>query len=158
MALVKYTVVCQGNAAEVLCKAREALVAGLNVVTQAGQSAHDPRGVLPSWFVERSSTQRRMSDEESRRWVERWKKLSWRRKRKEMAALEGLPWTTEGWLESLESTDRAWYWWDAQVDGPDAITVFLLITEWPFAPAAFKWLCRAAGAARIEEDLEDFLR
>jgi len=150
---VKYTVDCNGNAVEVVAKAREVLSILVANLIDRRRSIEEWRLLLPKWFVAQCSEEPSPEEaEKKRKYVSRLTAAQLVEHQKTQK------WSLESLVYSLEPEERTWYWWDAHVDSPDTITLLIRFVEWPFAPGDLKWIFRASGADSIEQDLDDFIQ
>jgi hypothetical protein len=134
----------EGHAVEILERAREVLTAVLTHIDGPWPTIEQWKQLLPAWFVESSAAGQ--SDEEVERWLERWRGLS----AAERAREESLqPWTLADWLYWLEPHERQWYWWDAEIAGPDKLRVSVEVPGWPAPLGSLDWLLRASGADEV---------
>jgi hypothetical protein len=102
------------------------------------------RQVLPTWFVESSAPEQ--SRDEAERWLGWWRSLP---AEEQALVTRAQRWTLAGWLYWLEPSERQWFWWDAAVENPDTLRVFVEVSGWPTPLGALEWLLRAAGAVEV---------
>jgi hypothetical protein len=141
---VRFVVFCGHNAAEILDRAKEVLLAVLKAKNpDFGDPAYWTTR-LPEWFVD--SCDPEPSLEEAERMRQRWVSLPLEMRLKEDASPG---WTVMGWVYWFEPDNRSWFWWDAAILAEDAIAVAVAVETWPFPWGALDWLFRACGATKV---------
>jgi len=73
MVKVKFVVDCNGNAGEVLARAKEILLDVLQVTVSGWPELQQWSNVLPDWFFKVFSKE--MTDEEALLWLEKWRAM-----------------------------------------------------------------------------------
>lgn len=143
---------CDGNAAEVLERAREA-IAIVSDATLDGPwpSVEEWMQLLPKWFIDACKPE----DEPDVK-ITYPEDLEQRR-----AIYFSQKWKVSDWLSWLEPEDRRWLWLDAEVLDPDTVLAHVDVVTDPFdlgAPPGFWWLFAAAGAKEFDnvKDVADF--
>jgi hypothetical protein len=140
---VRFVVRCNGDALDVLDRAKKVLEVVLRSTTDPWPSLEEWRDVLPRWFVERCAPE--MSQEEAERRV---RLPDDEQERLEQA--EG--WSMGAWLHWFQPGHRQWAWWDAVATGEDTIVVAIEVDSWPFPWGALKWLFLACGAQSVDAE------
>ena len=142
LGLVRFVVVCNGNAVAVL----ETATAVMRVVclgfSQGFKDEINWRSVLPVRFS--GACAKEMSPEESERWLKRWQSLSDQEREEEE---RNRTWSLDNWMYWMDPRERSWQWWDAVIVSPDRINVSLVVNSWPFGWGAVSWLFRGSGAS-----------
>lgn len=143
---VRFLVHCNGNAGEVLRRAKEVLNTVLIHSGDRWPSDEEWRGLLPAWFVARCA--REKSPEEAEQWLEWWRGLN----PEQQAEASRANWTLSNWLSWFEPDERSWRWWDARVETPQRILLAVAVDGWPFPWGALEWLFLASGTQRVEAE------
>lgn len=105
--------------------------------------------LLPHWFF--SQFRDEPTEDESKQWLMKWKKLSEKQKIKQISDQSEL-WTLSGWTYWFrpDSTERIWMWWNSKVISQGEGIVEIEVFDWPIAYEAFIHLCKLSGAKKVE--------
>lgn len=144
-----FLVDCDGNAQQVLDRARELM----RIVNEHAMAAAWPQDdewprLLPTWFVRQCAPEQ--THEEWEREEERLRALSWEERREHYRTSR---WSLLSWTGWMDPRERMWIWWDADVR--DADTLLVDIDRFgdppPGEPPGFRWLFLASGARDLDE-------
>ncbi len=136
---------CDGNAAEVLNRAREAIT----IVSDATLDGPWPTldewiKLLPKWFVAACKPEDEPIVQEPHATTLEESRAQFYRSK----------WKVSNWVGWLKPEDRRWLWLDAEVLDPDTVLAHVDEVTDPSdlgAPPGFWWLFAAAGAKEFDE-------
>ncbi|MDP3237770.1 MAG: hypothetical protein Q8N26_33585 [Myxococcales bacterium] len=106
---------------EVLQRARSVLEVVLRADPDEWPSAETWREQLPAWFTAACASEDRKT-----------------------------AWTLENFVYWFTPDLREWWWWQAEVNGPESFVIVLLSHEVDPPHEALVWLLRTAGATEID--------
>jgi len=146
MVKVKYAVDCNGNAGEILARAKEILLDVLQATVSGWPELQQWSNVLPDWFFKAFAKE--MTDEEALLWIERWRAMP---RKQQVIAEQKKGWSFSNWIGWFNPNERCWYWWDASIENANTISVTVLSTDSQSPYGALKWLFIACGAKSLDE-------
>ena len=142
--IAQLAVYCNGNAAEVLENAKAVMKVICSQCAQGWSDDVDWNSLLPARFV--SACAPEMTRERAEKLMKHLQTLS---DEEQEAEYKKRPWSLDNWLYWLQPSERAWHWWDAQLEGSDRIIVSIAVESWPFGWGALTWLFRGSGAIDV---------
>jgi|SRR5580765_6621861 len=137
--VVNFIVKCDGDASDVLRRAKEVLIRIIDCELTFEDSVEDWKAVLPEWFVNIASPELTRQEAE---------KLLSTPQGYEILARS---WTVSGFIHWFRPEMRSWYWYDGEVRDRNNLLIQVLTYGYPFASGALEWLFKACGAERFEE-------
>ena len=146
MLKVDFVVDCNGNAGEVLARAKEVLLSVLQTTVGGWPELQQWKVVIPNWFFNTFSIE--MTDEEALEWLEGWRAMSLKQR---IVAEQEKGWSFSNWIGWFSPNERCWYWWDASIKNANTISVTVLSKGSPSSYGALRWLFVACGANSMDE-------
>lgn len=142
---VQFKVICKNNAIDVLNSAKLVMKTIDEKALGTWPSEEQWRTLLPEWFVDCCAPE--MTREDAEKWLVKWRALS---PEKQSQIESEREWSLSDWLYWMESANRTWYWWSADVLSNDLIVMTAAVEEWPFPWGSLSWLFRCVGAIKVE--------
>ncbi|MCG7537914.1 hypothetical protein [Pseudoalteromonas sp. OOF1S-7] len=138
---IKLRVRCNGDAAQVLDRAKEVMLTLLSCTKGKCFQYIKWTNALPSWFVQCCG--RELSSDELEEYLSKWRLLS----PEEQEKMENeQDWSLDDWLYWLEPEQRTWYWWSSNRLNDDLFELVIVVRDWPTAIGSLEWLLKASGA------------
>lgn len=139
-----FTARCPGNAAQVLARTKEVLVA-ISESSTPWPTLAEWRTKLPPWFLDRCAPE--MTRKQAEEWLAAWGALPPAERDR---AEKERPWSLADWLHWMEPSNRPWAWWDGHARDANTLSLVIELGEWPFPWGSLRWLVVAAGAESVE--------
>jgi hypothetical protein len=147
---VRFQAVTKSSAREALARAKEVLIACLNLPPSAFKDVHALHRALPSFFTEQFAAE--PTREESDAFMKVWRAASEERRREIDASQR---WTLLGWAHWMKPDNREWWWWDAVVVSNQLCAVAVVVDGWPFPWEALKVLLINSGFTDVQSEKEE---
>ena len=144
---VDFAITCQGNATEVMEKAKAVLLTVDENSIDNWPDDNEWKAILPDWFIDKCAPE--MTREQADKRQSKWRRI-FSRRRADTQAEEA--WSLLNWLYWFEHDNREWFWWDGKVADENTIVCKAEVYGWPFPWGSLKWLFLACGAEHVYED------